>query len=188
MTNLFKNIPLDGKTIFLIALASFTVIYIDARFIIQPQLAGIRNSQIAAAKFTKEIETFNQESRQAKVAERSYAQSRTASREEKGKKFITDDQILSLFAAVSDRAQENNVRIVQIRPVRDIGGVDKNQKITAFGIDLEMVCDYHSLGRFIASLEHSEVFMVVHSLTIAPEAGGAARQKTQLVVRTYVTK
>ncbi|MFA7283866.1 MAG: hypothetical protein WC066_04900, partial [Candidatus Omnitrophota bacterium] len=62
------------------------------------------------------------------------------------------------------------------------------EKFETVLIDLEMVGDYHSLGRFIQALEASPVFMEVQGMEISTQLPDYLKQKISLALRTYVIK
>jgi hypothetical protein len=61
-------------------------------------------------------------------------------------------------------------------------------KLTALLINLDLLADYHNLGKFIQALEDSPVFMEVQELDISTQLPDYMKQKVTLVLKTYVTK
>lgn len=106
------------------------------------------------------------------------------------KKILPEEQKVALLQDISDIANKNNVKILQIKPVTDVkqekaflGG-----KIAPFYINLELTADYHNLGRFINGLENSEALMSVQDIVISRYPQDFLKEKVNLMVRAYVKK
>ena len=61
-------------------------------------------------------------------------------------------------------------------------------KFIPYLINLDLICDYHNLGKFINALENSKVFMEVQELKISTKLQDYIKQKINLAIRTYVAK
>ena len=109
----------------------------------------------------------------------------------KSTQIISEGQIVDLLQEISDLANKNDIKIAQIRPSREAAGQKQpygTDKYIPLFINLEMTCDYHSLGRFINALENARILMVVQEFKIQTQSADYMKQKVTLVLRTYVTK
>ena len=106
-------------------------------------------------------------------------------------KILQNSQVSELLQEISTAANKFDVRTVQIRPSRQEEKektAPGQNKLIPMLINLDLVTDYHNLGRFIQAMENSPVFMQVEELEISTQLPDYMKQKVALVLKTYVTK
>lgn len=198
LTDKIKNIQilnqlnLDNKKIFMIALISVIVFYIDVNLIFKAQLKGFNKSGAEIIRLKKDLDNFKTETKKIRELESKQVPSLKPAFKEK--KIISESQFSSLLQDISKIANNNEVRILQIKPTRQAlsgnkdGKVKAPDKFSTILISLELVSGYHNLGKFINGLENLESFVKVQEIKIAPQEDNYLNQKVNLVLTTYVKK
>jgi Tfp pilus assembly protein PilO len=189
------KIELDNKKILLIALACVVIIYLELAFLLQGQFAGIKNVAGKIKKVGADIASLDKDLGDIQALKKKQDATKQKALQE-AKRIILDDQVASLLDEISDLAQKNEVRIAQIRPLRQQlqqaapgkGAVPAAPKFSVLLISMELSADYHHLGKFINDLENGATFIVVDSLKISANPADYLKQQAQLAVRTYVKK
>jgi len=180
------NLPeLDIKKVAVIVLFSFAFLYSDATFLLKKQFGSLRATdkkieqlQKAISTVSKELEKMNEE--KARASEKSQL---------KGKTLISEEQIPSLLHTISNFANDNKVKIMQMRPVKDtaVQNPAPGTQI-ALSIIMDVSCAYHNFGKFINDLENAEQFMAVQEMRIMSRPDTDLEQTIYLILKTYVKK
>ena len=180
---------LDKKKIISILFIALVVIYLDLSFLMSMQLKAISKTGSEFKNLRNEISQFKREfqSQQTKVNSSPMS-----------KEIISEAELPLLLQDITDMANKNNVRILQLNPVRERETTRTTTRKGAAAatagqlksnlIALDMVCDYHSLGSFINDLENAPKFMAVEELKINPGSESMFQQNVNLVIKTYVKK
>lgn len=168
---------LDRKKILLIALVAIAIVFVDFSILVKLQLKGIRAVSPQVLKLKTDIKKLNKDLNNLK--------GRQVEIEEKGhlerKRLILEREIPLLLEKISLTANEYDVKITKILPSRD-------PKSGFFAISLELVGDYHNLGRFLNDLENAPDFIAVEEIIIKSNANDYFKQNVNLVLKTYVKK
>lgn len=197
MLDVLKKIKLDKKKILLIIAASLVVIYLDFAFLIKSQFRSLRDIRSKITKLKKELGNLNKDL----TIMRDLEQKQTDIKQEtisKVKKIITEEQLPLLIQDISRIANKHDVKIMQIKPVKDLkvqGGKASNivssdiGKLTSILITLDLTCGYHNLGSFINDLDNSEQFIaMIEELKIISDPADYLRQRVNLALKIYVKK
>jgi Tfp pilus assembly protein PilO len=182
------NIQLDKQKQVLIIIFCVLIVYADLNYILKAQIAGLKKLDPKISRLEKDLKNLNRELENMRVAKGKPAlEARKAA--SRSSKIITESQISGLLQDISNEANKFDIRIIQIRPSRETGkSAIAGDKFTPTLINLDLICDYHNLGKFINSLENSPVFMGVAELKISARMPDYLKQKVTLVIRTYVSK
>ena len=179
--NFLSKLELDKKKIGLIILICAILIYVDFAFLIKLQLRSTTAVGAKIIKLRKDIEVLNKDL---------IMMQQTGKKQDvavKLKKIISEGQMPSLFQSISNTANKNNVKIMEIRPSRapksSASGI-----FTPMSLTLDLSCSYHNLGKFINDLENLEVFIAVENLRILPQSQDYFTHGVTLVLKTYVRK
>ncbi|MFA5156024.1 MAG: type 4a pilus biogenesis protein PilO [Candidatus Omnitrophota bacterium] len=182
-----SKLQLDSKKIILIALVAVFIIYADCAFLIKAQLGHLRNLRPKVAKLQKDIKAFNKS-----FSEMSRFKSEEGEPVVSGKQMIAESDLTDLLEYISDTGNSNNIRITQVKPVREVRA--KEEKSPAAGnfipvyISLDILAGYHNLGTFINILENGDKFIAVQDLRISRDKNDYMRQEVNLTLKTYVKK
>jgi len=188
---ILNQLDLDNKKIMLIALVSAIVFYIDINFIFMAQLKGFNKAQTEITRIKKDINNFKAESKKIKELESKQVSPKAGLKE---KRIITEAQFASLLQDISKIANNNEVKILQLKPFRQSLPANQDAKVKALGsftpflILLDLSSGYHNLGKFINGLENLESFVKVQEIKIEPFEDTYLNQKVNLVLVTYVKK
>jgi len=194
MKNLLSQLDklkLDNKKIFAIILASLVLIYLDFTFLINLQLKAIRKVTPKITKIKADLDALTKnvggiddfKNSQIEVRQKLLA---------KTKKTISEGEIAWILQDVSELANKNNVKITQMKPVKEPeakqGKAPLKPKLSPLLITIDLSCGYHDLGRFINSLENAQTFFAVQGVKITPGQNDYLKQKVNLVLKAYVKK
>jgi Tfp pilus assembly protein PilO len=185
MANLLNKLGSDTQKLFLIVLVSAVVIYVDYAFIIKLQLGNIGGAKTKIIKLEKDIVALNKDLALMQQSQDQMKQKTPL----KTKTIISEDEMTGLLQEIFNLANKDNVRIIQIRPLKDPKAKEEvmgSQKIMPVAIVMDLSCVYHSLGSFICDLENAEQFLAVQDLKIVRSPGDYMRQNVTLNLKTYV--
>ena len=184
------DIQLDKQKKILIVIFFVLIAYLDMNFIFKAQMAGLNSLEPKIARIEKDLANLNRDlesMRAAKDKPRMTWQKAVI----KSSKIISESQISGVLQDISKEANKFDIKISQIHPGREVktvkpaAGMDK---FIPYLINLDLVCDYHNLGKFINALENFPVFVGVEELKISTQLPDYMKQKADLVLKTYVTK
>lgn len=191
MKNLLNKRNMDNKKLLLIATASVIAIYLDFMLIIKPQVRSITGTMQKKAQKQQDLKNLMKYSNNLKELE----DKQSAEKQKlllKAKKIIPEEQLPLLLQNLSETANKNDVRVLQIKPFKESPGKsDKGSAVIGaipLLIKLDLVCGYHNLGRFINNLENAQIFIAVQEMKITAQQTDYFRQKVNLTLRTYVKK
>ncbi len=182
------NMQLDKQKKILIIIFCVFIVYADMNYILKAQIGGLKSLTPEVTRLEKDLKNLNRDLENMRVSKSKPALEayKTVNR---SSKIITESQVSGLLQDISSAANKFDVKIIQIRPSRETGkSVIPGDKFTPILINLDLICDYHNLGKFINSLENSPVFMGVAELKISARMPDYLKQKVSLAIRTYVSK
>ena len=174
----------------LIIIVCVIILYVDFNYLLKAQTKNLNSIAPKISRLKNDLNNLTRDlnnMRELKKKQASSVQKAII----KSTRVISETQIIDLLQDISDLANKNNVKITQIRPLREVPGAKLtlgSEKFLPLFIHLELVCDYHNLGRFINQLENAQVFMVVQEFKIQAQPADYLKQKVMLVLRTYVNK
>lgn len=178
---------LDNKKILLIVLAAIVIAYIDFVSLIKVQLEGIKVVSPKIARLKEDINSFNRELAASKQIKQEKQEGVL-----KAKVIISDQQIPSLLQEISRLANKNQVKILQIRPSKELKAKDDKAVPAAeaapVSIILDVICGYHNFGLFLNELENSKYFIAAEEMKMIPQSEDYFMQKVSLTLKTYVKK
>jgi hypothetical protein len=185
------NLQLTKQHKILIAIFFILIVYVDANYILKAQWSGLSRLSHKISKLKIELANLRrglESMRLAKSQPAALAQKKAL----KSSRILPQSKVAELLQEISSVANKFNIQVIQLRPSRP-AQKDKIQaagkdKLSPLLINLDLVADYHSLGKFIQALEDSGVFMVVQELEISTQLPDYMKQKVTLVLKTYVTE
>ncbi len=190
---------LDKKKLVAILLFGAVVVYVDFNFVIKPQLSGISKSDKKIIQLKKDIDTL---SKDLALMEKARKENKVIL---KTRKVISSGQLSSLLENISDLANKYSIRIMQMnslpesKPAKTTPVPPAHVKSTAKKpeapakidftlIKLELIGDYHNLGKLLTELYSGEVVFMVKELKIYPDQPDYFQQRINLTLKTYVKK
>lgn len=194
MTNLLNKLnalKLDNKKIFLIALACLLMLYVDFAFMLKLQLAGIRTLTPKIIKLKKDVDNLTKDLSWLQDLEQKASKDKKQMGGLKTKEIISEDRLLLLLQEVSDLANENRVKLMQINTSKDTKVQEEviaGERILPIIITLDLTCGYHSLGSFINALENAGYFIDLQDMKIIRDPRNYLLQNVNLVLKTYARK
>jgi Tfp pilus assembly protein PilO len=185
-----SNIQLDKQKKILVVIFCLLIIYVDSAFILKGQTSGIKRLKTKVARLTSDLANLNRDLSNMRAAKDKpgLANQKAIIR---SSKILAEGQISGLLQEISSLANKSDIQIGQIRPSRETlnaGNAIAGGKFITILINLDLICDYHNLGKFINELEGLPVFLSVQELNISTQLPDYMKQKVTLVLKTYVTK
>ncbi len=191
LLNKLNELKLDNKKIFLIVLACLLILYIDFTFIIKLQLQGIRTLTPKVIKMKKDIDNLAKDLSSMQDLERKAGKDKAQIESLRPKEIISEDKILLLLQEISDLANKNQVKIMQINTSRDKKAPEEiiaGERLSPIIITLDLTCGYHSLGTFINALENARQFIDVQDMKIIRDPRNYLLLNANLILKTYAKK
>jgi len=179
--NLIEKFSLDNKKLALIFIVSLMVVYLDFNFLLKAQMVSANRSAKEISGLSNDIKSL-----QAGLKNMQAVKAGKVSAKVKAKKVIFESELTALLNDISKLADSNNVRILQIKPTREIK--KSAAKFSPVLINIDLIGGYHNFGKFINTLENSEAFMSMENFKIEPQPKDPLRQKVSVTVKTYVRK
>ncbi len=192
MTNLLNKLnelKLDNKKIFLIAFVGLLILYVDFAFIMKLQLQGIITLTPKIIKLKKDVDNLAKDLSLMQDLERKASKDKAQIGALKPKEIISENKILLLLQEVSELANKNRVKIMQINTSKDTKAQEEviaGERLLPIIITLDLTCGYHSLGSFINALENARQYIDVQDMKIIRDPRDYLLQNVDLVLRTYV--
>jgi len=187
----FSKLKLDDKKLFAVILFCLIIIYLDFAFLIQMQFRAVKDLNPKIKKLKIDLSELSGKLNTAQDLKNIQTDIRHKFFS-KAKKIPSEDEITSLLESVSDLANKRNIRITQMRPYKESQGKQEKalaaQKFTAYYINLDLSCGYHSLGQFLNDLENAQILFAVQDLKIVSGDTDYLKQNVNLLLRTYVKR
>lgn len=197
----FSMIKWDNKKIILLILCITAILYIDYSFIMKPQIDNLKLLKPKITELKKDIDDLNKDLANLSKFKKEQSNNTGA----KNIKVVSENELSLLLEDISNIANKNNVRIMQISPskvkdakegknIKEAKNAKETKKetkalnFTTLNISLDLSSSYHNLGKFINDLENGDKFLAVDAMGIAPVKDNYLRHKISLVLKTYVKK
>jgi Tfp pilus assembly protein PilO len=183
--NFFSQNTDDKKRMFLFFIIIIFVVYVDLAFVLKKQIGFISSLKEKIKTAQLDLESINaglSRMRNCSTVDNNKNASSFTTTE-----LFSEERMPDILELISAAANGANVRINQIRPVKDYKAkIELSNKIKAIpvNITLEAVCGYHELGLFIDEMEGRGIFFL-QSLKISP-TNDYSRQNVSIVIKTYV--
>jgi Tfp pilus assembly protein PilO len=182
--DLIERFALDTKKIVLIIIISVMFLYLDFAYLLKAQSEGLKKISSEVGKINNDLLGLEMG---LKNMEAIRAQQKNLPKK-KAKRMISESQLSSLLHDISKIGNAHNVRILYIKPSREMQKGAVVAKLTPVFINLDLVVGYHDLGKFINGLENDRTFISVESFKIEARPEEALKQRVNLTLKTYVTK
>jgi Tfp pilus assembly protein PilO len=181
---------LDKKKIASILVFAALIITLDFMFVIKLQLNAVKTTQTKITKLKKDLSILNKDLYRLQASKAGAAGLGQKQGLPRVKKIIAEKEIASVLEEVSDLANRNDIRILDIKPAKA-----KDEKISkdipnlgSVIIAMNLFGDYHRLGRFINELENGALLLSVESLRITPNPRDNLMQDAVISVKVYVKR
>jgi len=185
-----NEIQLDKQKKILIVIFCVLIAYVDLNFILKAQLAGLNSLGPKILRIERDLANLNRDL-QSMSAQKNNQTKDLQKTIIKSSRIISESQISGLLLDISKEANRFDIQISQIRPSREVKTTKPTvvtDKFIPYLINLDLVCDYHNLGKLINVLENSAVFIAVQELKVSTQLPDYMKQKVSLILKTYVTK
>ncbi|MFA5275362.1 MAG: type 4a pilus biogenesis protein PilO [Candidatus Omnitrophota bacterium] len=185
-----NEIHLDKQKKILVVIFCVILAYVDISFVLKPQLTFLNKLSSRIGKYKADLAGFEKDNLEMRKIKSNPALMKV--KPQGMKKIIADSEIGGLLQDISDSANKLDVKILQMKPLKEnaaagdkVPGVEKFIPLT---IILDTVCDYHQLGKFINTLEAGDIYIKVAEIKISAQSTDYFKQKASLIIKTYVKK
>ena len=166
------------------------IVYLDASFVMKQQLVFSNKLSSQVIKYKSDTAKFEKDLLEMRKIKSNPAQMNVKT---KGiRKIINESEVGDLLQNISDLANKLDIKILQMRPMKDgtaqpekVPGLERFIPLT---VTLDTVCDYHQLGKFINSLETGDIYIKISEIKISAQQSEYFKQKADLIIKTYVKK
>lgn len=183
------DLKLDKQKKILIAIFLILIVYVDGSYILKAQTAGLKSLDPKIAKLKMDLASLNQGLENMRLNKNKLSPG-APQKAISSSRILAENQLSQLLQEISNFANKLNIKISLIRPshpAKEKSALAQN-KLNPVLINLDLVSDYHNLGKFLQALENSAIFMEVEELEITAQQADYLKQKITLVLKTYVTK
>ena len=181
--NLIERFSLDNQKITLIVILSIAFLYVDFNFLLKGQLASNSKSKAELVKIINDLKALDAGLKNMEAVKAS----QQGGLKVQEKMVIFESGLTTLLHDISKLANANNVRILQIKPLRDSQKKAVGKFVPVL-INMDLICGYHNFGKFINQLENNQVLISVENFKIELQPQDTLRQKVSLTIKTYVRK
>ncbi len=189
MAGSLQKTLLDNKNTIIIFVSFIIIIFADYSLLIRMQLNHIKTVKPKIEKLNKDIDDLNKSLSGANGLNSKQNQRGTLNMQ-----IISKGQLPLFLQKVSVIANSNNVKLMQIKSVNEKEGKKKDNKgaeadkFDPLYITLDLLGNYHDLGRFINGLENADSFIALQDIDIKQNIPDSLQQSANLLLKTYVKK
>lgn len=187
ITPYITKITQDRNKLILAILVILVILFMDFSFGLRTQTRALRAVDSKIVGLKKGLENLRSDLDMMKRQEAGLAIGGE-------KKLISADQIPWIIEELSRLANQQGVRIFQVKPVRQVSIAKSTEKSASKDehppilINLELSSGYHGLGRFLAELENHSIYQEIKELDINPNEKNPFEHDVNLVLKTYVSE
>lgn len=180
---------IDKKKIILIIIIAAAFFYADYSFVIKTQVESVKTLKNQTTKLKEEMNSLDKT-----LADFNNLKNKQDRLGTKRKKIFSEERIPALLEDISDIANKNSVKIMQIRPSKEVKARDEKARAQGQGgvvgltISLDLSCSYHNLGSFVNDMENADTFIAVQEMKIRRDQNNPLEETANLVLKTYVKK
>jgi len=175
----------DRKKATLALIVACVIIFLDFAFIITAQRKAVAALGSKISKLKKDIELVSKDAvllQQAAQKEKALP---------KLLKIYSQGEIPLLLQEISNIANDNNIKVMEINPSKDTRPKDKSstgQDFVSLSIKLDLLSGYHNLGSFLNQLENGVQPIFADEIKISRQPQDYLKQKVNLILKAYVKK
>ena len=163
------------------------VLFIDFSFILGAQMRLLATLSPKITKLRQDLKNLNSDLIKMQRKDSGLATSG-------GKRIIQADEISWVIEEISRLADQNEVKISQIKPGRETlkketsPSPSRREEYSSTLVDLDVSAGYHQLARFLADLENHPVCLEVEELNIEHNEKNPFEHNVDLSLKIYVSK
>ena len=87
-----------------------------------------------------------------------------------------------LLIELSRVARQTGIKYLSISPQPE----EKKESYIRVPIRIEILCGYHSLGKFLSKIENSQRFMSVENIGISPDSSNPLKHRVSMIISTFM--
>ncbi|HOX54203.1 MAG: type 4a pilus biogenesis protein PilO [Candidatus Omnitrophica bacterium] len=189
-TDFLKKIDLQKHSKLILGVAAALLFLLDFSLIMKPQLKWLKDLNPKINELRTNIEETRRDIALLKqIEEASQGSKRKMSDIEK--RVPQEEDIPLVLQDISKAANDSMIKILQIRPMKEEKEValkTQSGQYYRIPISIEAKGSYHLFGKFLSTLENSEIFMSVNTLEITSSDKDFKNHNINLVINTFIFK
>ena len=179
LQELFTKITQNKNKLIAVVAVISIILYLDFSFVLKFQMNALGKINPQVIRLKKGLQNLNSDLIAMQRHEQGLGVGAT-------KKLVAAGQVPWVIEEISHLANQQEVRISQIKPIRNLSDESSlAEEYSLIIIDLEATAGYHQLGRFLANLENHPILLGVEQLDIK-QTKDPFEHKIKLRLRTYV--
>jgi len=178
----------ENRQQFLILGIAVLFVLFDFVLLLKPQVSNLIKLNSKRSKIKKDVYLAKTQIAQMGKLKEKYAflKDSIASGQ---KWFISDAEIPSMLENISSLANNNQLKLMQIKPMYKKPESDK-QAEEYYPLSVYIIAQggYHQLGRFINRLENNKIFIKLNELDILPDQRNYLTHNIKLILNIFLLK
>ncbi len=189
MINL-NEVVFDKKKVILIFIVFATVVYADIAFLMRWQFNSIKNSGPEVNQLKQNIDTLNSDIARMEDEKKRQDMERKMFKE-RPRKIPSNEMLPQVLSRISDLANKNGVKIMQIDANRSKGKPAQpaaGEPYPWVPVTADLICEYHQFGAFLNDIEEMDEVVAVMDFRMIPDPEKANKQNINITFKAYVDK
>lgn len=185
-----KNIDFQKHAKLILGIAAALLFLLDFSLIMKPQLKWLKDLNPKLSELKTNIEQTRRDTALVKQIEEASQGSRKKMSDIE-KRVPQEEDIPMVLQDISKAANDSMIKILQIRPMKEEKEValkTQSGQYYRIPISIEAKGSYHLFGKFLSTLENSEIFMSVNTLEITSSDKDFKNHNINLVINTFIFK
>jgi Tfp pilus assembly protein PilO len=183
MANFSNKLDPEKQRVVLIGLVCVFILYLEIGVVFRMQQGFIKSIEPKSAQLKKDIDTLNKDLTQMQAMKQKDPRSVL-----KIKTLVGEESLSLLWQGISEMADRNSVKILEMRPLKGKETSIASVKCTDYTVTLHVSGGYHALGAFVNALENAERFIAVQDLKINADSADYFHQEADLTLKVYARK
>ena len=178
----------ENRQQFLLLGIAIAIVLFDFIFLLKPQFSNLAKLNSKRSQLKKDFYLARTQIAQLGKLREQYA-SLEGSIASGQKWFILEAEIPSMLENISSMANDNQVKIMQIKPMYKKQEPDK-QAEGYYPLTVYIIAQggYHQLGRFINKLENNHIFIKLNELDIVPDQRNYLTHNIKLILEIFLLR
>lgn len=188
----FIKLTEEKKQLIILTVIGVLILFLDLFFVLKPQITSLFRLFPQIQKLNTDIKLASKDAASIDNLSKYYYGLKEKS-DAISRKIIFEEQLPLLLEDIAQLANKNNIKIMEISPVRDpkakeVATISSKEKLYPFSILIEAASSYHKLGKFLNEIDNLERFLKVYNFEITPSPGDYLRHRVKLTLGTFVIR
>jgi type IV pilus assembly protein PilO len=186
----FKDFDFQKHSKKILAAVAAFIIIVDFFLIMKPQINWLKRLNVKNKELIKLIVQTQENIASIKKLQNDYEISKENMADIE-RRIPQEEDIPVVLQDISSAANDVMIKISQMKPLREQKESvlkSKSGQYYRIPVSIDAIGGYHLFGKFLSSLENSEIFMSINRLVISPSAKDYKRHNINLILDTFIFK